>query len=1646
MIDLVKMDLERGTSKKQSEKIRKARKNNSTTKQVSTSKYHTSKNAVRKHGRIVNYNGNHRHKMTPEARQYLEDARDSYAVPQALQGFYGGIVSAATGLNLPATEKAKNSLAYKMANVGGQIYGYGVGYGGVAKLTGKAAAKVVGTKAGQKAITKAAEKKIIQTAAKKTLAKTGQNATKKAVEHAANKTAKKVGEGLVKNAVADATVGTLMDSNIARSQGYKIGSKEWNEEMAKNAALNFAVGGAVETVPTVIKGLSKGGSKKTVERIVNGKIKKVKVDKTYKDFAKEAAQKSRAVSIKNAKSTLNSAKREYDKAKKSVEVIKKRPNQQASIDAAMSKMGEAQKNYRKAQSDYTKVIKEVPIKTAELPKYNVKAKASYKQGMENVKSGSNTRLSADNLAEYINTGKKSNVTRNKNKMLEAGNQPILTSDKETKQYIVDAITGKVSNEVKAYGKVGDNFAHDVSNVTNGKINIKGKYLEINADDVKHSFKQHVHPKQEGDIPLSLVDYQKIPEYIDNYDDILEIVETKEGPRIMLGKQINGHSVITEIVRDNRDALVFKNMWAVDTKKYVEKYKKGRLSYQATSKAVEPDASYLFSRSPKNSVSDSIQDVNKYKDLSLKSAADVGPEPTATDKRKGLFYNVSDKVQNVNAHENFNHKEAFEDPNFVKFINEKSNGNMPNLARENGVSVNEQTRRFYEEYVKSKDLGADVYKPSNQKINAEKYGTDRGVVNATPYGETSQTAKTIYNSPMVDETTKRQIRQDINDGIYTKYTKTNKTAIDNATARVDESIDTAYNDFKSFERNNAKPNSETIALGYKLAESYQKSGDYGKVMEVLADVASMESEAGRTLQAMRIFNNLTPEGRIKSVVRNVNKLSKTTGQKVSVSEDLLSKLANATSEKELNQIKKAISVEMWNQIPPTWVEKANAWRYMSMLANPKTHIRNILGNAIFVPVKGMRNVIATGMEKALIRGGERTKAVLTHKDKGLVKLGREDFASVKDAIMGNTSRYFESSRDLDAKVFKSRLLEGTRKGNSFLLEKEDEIFMRLSYERSYAQYLKANGHTAGNLSEDVLKNAREYATNEALNSTYRDVSALSDAIAKVKKYAGMKTKDIPVSGHYETEAAVKAAQRVKKAGALAVEATMPFTKTPINILKRGVDYSPAGLINGISKMLKAKGNPEMLIDAISKMAEGLTGTAITMIGYYLGKNGFAQGSLDTSTAEGQYRKMMGEQEYSVKIGDYTYSFDWAVPVSMPLFIGVEAGSVGDEGLTDGLDALSKVTDPLFNLSMLSGLNTVLGDTYSSLRDGNPITSTIKNMATSYIGQFLPTVGGQLARTLTDETRTTTSTDENKNFREYERFVNKMKNKIPGLTDTNEPYVNQWGQTEKKRSTEDYLSAALQNFISPGTLKNTKKSSVDEEILRLGDKLGDMSEIVPRSTSSNEYDKKFKNENYHMSEKDLTAYKKAKGQYAKDGLYDLFDTKKYKNMSADEKRKAIKKVYDEAKDKATMEFLMTRDVSKEEYKVEQMGKNQRKAYKKSGMDIEEFEQLYKARKNVTDSDGSVTTAMKMIKGGAENYNQVASVYGSVSKHAYQNAKNLYNLGLKPKEITNIAKKADTNKNKHFTTAELVSYLNGTNYSQYEKRYIFAALANWNAHNPY
>ena len=354
------------------------------------------------------------------------------------------------------------------------------------------------------------------------------------------------------------------------------------------------------------------------------------------------------------------------------------------------------------------------------------------------------------------------------------------------------------------------------------------------------------------------------------------------------------------------------------------------------------------------------------------------------------------------------------------------------------------------------------------------------------------------------------------------------------------------------------------------------------------------------------------------------------------------------------------------------------------------------------------------------------------------------------------------------------------------------------------------------------------------------------------------------------------------------------------MRRGWDYSPAGLMQGVINIVRANGNQEMLVDAISKVASGTTGSGIMLLGAYMGSQGLANGSMDFQSKSDNYDKALGQQQYSIKIGDHTYTMDWAAPLSMPFFVGVEAGSGIDT--SEILNAPTKLLEPVLNLSMLSSLNNALDTQFAT---GNPISTVAKQTMQGYVGQYLPTVGAQLARTIQGETTTTTATDKSTTLRGVKREANALKNKVPFLADTNAVKVNVWGETEKKTSGRDYLSAAAQNMLNPGSLKALGETPVDKELKRLKAKGADDS-ILPNMKPTG-YTYPIGDEEINVTPDEYSKMQITAGKDAKKRLEKLFDSNRYKNMTMDEKEKAISGIYTDAKKKAKVEMFRGRGIS-------------------------------------------------------------------------------------------------------------------------------------------
>ena len=969
--------------------------------------------------------------------------------------------------------------------------------------------------------------------------------------------------------------------------------------------------------------------------------------------------------------------------------------------------------------------------------------------------------------------------------------------------------------------------------------------------------------------------------------------------------------------------------------------------QAENVKIEPKMELPTANSVKNPVEISGKTHNAKKiELIPKSAADVGPQPTAVDLESTLNQSVSNSQNNVNL----------------------------------------------------KDLGADVARPNQAFKDAKKkYGTYDGgkVPLRTDMGKVTQGANTVYNSPIVDKKTREVIKANIEEGSYWTRKTTNKEKLDLASDKIKTNgLDFETKSFENILKEGKEVRSDDIAMGYQLAREHINKGNYEAAQTVLSDVCQMESEAGRTLQAMRLFNSLSPEGRVKNVIRSVDKIKKNTGVNVNISDEMLNRLRNA-SEEELPELRKQINIELWNQVPATFSEKLTAWRYLAMLGNPRTHIRNIVGNALYVPVVRMDNIVQSGLQKAFSRklekaGAKKTAAILTNSsdDRALKKFAGDQFDKLRKTLDSGNGKYNEELRPLEAKVFNNRFLEGAKKLNSAALEAEDQLFMKVNFDSAFAQYCKANGKKVGDLTEEFIQQASEHAYNEALRSTYRDPSKLADVLARFRKNLNVKATD---------DATIKVA---KTAGKVIMDSAVPFTKTPINILRRGVSHSLLGLTWGLTKGMYdiVKATDAIKVQkAITNIAEGLTGTGVMILGMYMGNKGLANGSLGEYNGEYKWKQLLGKQDYALNIGDYSITMDWAAPICMPFFVGVELGnSMLKEGgnLWDGIESLSQIYQPVLEMSMLSGVQNLFDFANGDSKD---IVKFMGNAAQNLVSQFIPTLVGQTARTLVPERKIALSTAENKLQRDTEKYIDKLENKIPGLTNTNQSFVDMFGRTDSKQSPTDYLKAGLENFLSPAYVQKKETDRTVLELENLRQELGSEGKDVVPTDYSSRYTVRYDGRDIRMTPEQFTEYKKVRGQEVYKGLSSLTSSSEYQNMTTDEKKEAVRDVYEAASDAAKRSIVISMgETTKNAYDYGELNKTQKALVDSGTMSVSQV----KEANQILSESGADSSAGKAYALAESGMNKDA-VIAMTSKTAVEKATKLREAGATKEDVINAAR---------------------------------------------
>ncbi len=797
-----------------------------------------------------------------------------------------------------------------------------------------------------------------------------------------------------------------------------------------------------------------------------------------------------------------------------------------------------------------------------------------------------------------------------------------------------------------------------------------------------------------------------------------------------------------------------------------------------------------------------------------------------------------------------------------------------------------------------DFGEDIFRARMDEIYNEALNRF-GVI---PEGENAETPISVPQKISEDKITRRFVRTILETGKLTSDMIADvegEILLGDMMSYEEVSNETAMKRAdRSFERGTAEADwqmvisggviSETdIAIGEKLLLKAIEDNDRLKVLDLSSELSDIFTRSGRVVQAARMLKKMSGVGRLMTAQRNVTTINQSLAEKygdrkdipkVKLDPNLARQLAEAQSFEDTEVVYQNVLQDIAAQVPATVMDKLNAWRYFAMLANPRTHVRNLVSNTVFASSVMIKNILATSAEHLIIRdASKRTKAIFIKKE--YLEFAKKDIKSREAKTM------LEGKGQLDDKgmiqelrrTFDSDFLENLTKGNSNLLEKEDMWFKSVHYRNALAGFLQARKVDLNNVSEATLLQAREYAVKEAKKATFQDASVLADLLNNIKT---------PKNRRGDT-----AAEAVVLAAKIGVEGVLPFKRTPINIVKRGIEYSPLGLAEtitvGLFNVRKGKISVSEFCDGL---ASGITGTALMAIGYFLASAGWAIGGFGDDD-EDKFRQLNGEQEYSVQIFGKSYTIDWAAPAAIPFFIGVELADELKNG--DGFQAKDigeiawNALEPITNLSMLSGLQGLI-ETVKYVDSSRTFGAMVGDIGISFGMQLVPSFFGGISRTI-DNTQRTWYNDKNSQLGNTAQTIkNNMQAKIPGLSFTQAPSIDAWGREKKRGSVGERIA---ENFISPGYYSEIDYDSADTELMRLAKATGEG--VFPKQA-----EKSFSigGETKYLTADEWVTFAKAKGEYSFDYIHEFIESDSYEKLTDEQRVKVIDNLYEYAKAKA------------------------------------------------------------------------------------------------------------------------------------------------------
>jgi hypothetical protein len=745
---------------------------------------------------------------------------------------------------------------------------------------------------------------------------------------------------------------------------------------------------------------------------------------------------------------------------------------------------------------------------------------------------------------------------------------------------------------------------------------------------------------------------------------------------------------------------------------------------------------------------------------------------------------------------------------------------------------------------------------NAKISATAppAGQGKGIVKATrSFPETVKQSEFV--SPEVSKTVKNQL-----------YTVRDTAELGTKAKNL---VDT-YPNIALEMANSPKIDDQVVAVSNELIKKYSYSTNPAEVqiaVDLTEKLAPKLTEAGRAIQAASLINRLSPEGVLVFTQRQLNKA-------VKINPKFEGKISNETALK-LTEMTKSIQKmpdgyektlkttqlykEIQDLIPVSIGKKIATLQTMAQLLNPKTIVRNLIGNTGFAGEEAVSQTLATPIDRLVgLFTGKKTVALPNPitQGKSFIKAGA---TATKEAGLGvNTSNLTSQFELNQVPAFKNKMLATAEKGLNYALRVPDRAAYSAAFDDTLQGLMKTN--KVAKPEEWMLEAAHQ----TGLYRTFQDSSNTAKLFTKIKTGLNF-GKDFGLG-----------------------DFVLKYPKTPANIISRGIDYSPAGYIKSLYNLAFIR-NPANQREFAMSLARATTGTtSLIGLGALLGGMGIITEAPQKDTDLRNLQKKVGLGGYQLNLSalkryfnsgfdkdsaklqpdDALVTYDWFQPAAIGISMGAKIANNIKSGKNVTNDLTGIVTESinsgvstLAEQPMVRGITNLVGG-YGGLVEN------LKDTATQSLASFVPTISNQLAQLIDTDQSGHTKVRDVSSLSFVDETIKRIQTKIPFLREKLPQSVDVMGDPMTYSSKAGILST----FVTPYFLSNYTPTPEIKELFNLMDVTGEKKQF-PRTV---EKSVDINGKNLKLDSNQVRGYQTYVGQKTKNIMSQLLNDPRYTSL--------------------------------------------------------------------------------------------------------------------------------------------------------------------------